>query len=171
MTRVVLFAFVAARVQFDPGGPGFVTTLAPDPAQPQLDVIQLCPSSSGSGLSTLLSSAGMLISPVSALLRWDTVCFFIAIEKYKLGARKAPLYDYACVRCWFTKGLHAAIDGLLIDVACCLCCLVVFLCCAGLSDRVFPGVPGISRIKTDICPDYVNMAIPHLFVIANGRFN
>ena len=24
--RVVLFAFVAARVQFDPGGPGFVTT-------------------------------------------------------------------------------------------------------------------------------------------------
>ena len=73
MIRVVLFAFVAARVQFDPGGPRFVTTLAyrtPDPALPQLDVIQLCPSSSGSGLLTLLSSAcaGMLISPVSALL-------------------------------------------------------------------------------------------------------
>ena len=36
---------MAARVQFDPGGPGFVTTHAyrtPDPAQPQLDVIQLC---------------------------------------------------------------------------------------------------------------------------------
>ena len=75
--RVVLFAFVAARVQFNPRGPGCVTTPAygtPDPAQPQSDVIQLCPSSSGSGLSTLLSSAVMFISPVSALLRWDFVC-------------------------------------------------------------------------------------------------
>ena len=63
---------MAARVQFVLGEPGFVTTLAyrtPDPAQPQLDVIQVCPSSSGSALSTLLSSAGMLISPVSVLLR------------------------------------------------------------------------------------------------------
>ena len=69
MIRVVLFAFVVARIQFDPGGPGFVTTHAyrtPDPAQPQLDVIQLFPSSSGSGLSTFLSSASMLISLVSA---------------------------------------------------------------------------------------------------------
>ena len=40
-------------------------------------------------------------------------------------ARKGPLYGYTCVRCWYTKGLHAAIDGLLIYVACCLCCLVV----------------------------------------------
>ena len=117
-----------------------MTTLAnrtSDLAQVQLDVIQLCPSSSGSGLSTLLSSAGMLISLVSVLLRWDLVCNFGAIERYKLGARKGPPYGYACVRCWYTKGLHAAIDGLLIDVACCLCCLVVLLCCAGLSDRVF----------------------------------
>ena len=134
-----VFAFVAARVQFDPAGPGFVTTLA----HRTPDVIQLCPSSSGSGLSTLLSSAGMLISPVSALLR--------AIERYKLGARKGPLYGYACVRCWYSKGLYAAIDGLLIDVACCLCCLVVLLCCAGLSDRVFrcsgchTCSPGVSR--------------------------
>ena len=168
MMRIVLFAFVAARVQFDPGGPGFVTTLAyraPDPAQPQLDVIQLCPSSSGSGLSTLPSSAGMLISPVSALLRWDFVCNFRAIERYKLGARKGPLYGYACVRCWYTKGLHAAIDGLLIDVV--RPSVPVFR-----MSHLFPGsVPGMSRIKTYICPSYMNMAIPHLFVIANGRFN
>ena len=44
-----------------------------DPAQPQSDVIQLFPSSPGSGLSTLLSNVVMLISPVSALLRWDFV--------------------------------------------------------------------------------------------------
>ena len=29
---------------------------------------------------------------------------------------------------------------------------------------------GMSRIKTDSCPDYMNMAIPHVFVIAKGRF-
>ena len=90
--RVVLFVFVAARVQFDLGGPGFVTIIhwirpsykrTADPAQPQLDVIQLFPSSSGSGLSTLLSSAVMLISPLSALLRWDFVCNFRAIERNK----------------------------------------------------------------------------------------
>ena len=41
--RVVLCRFVAARVQFDPGGPKFVTARAsrtPVSAQPQLDVIQ-----------------------------------------------------------------------------------------------------------------------------------
>ena len=79
---VVLFALVAARVQFDPGGPGFVTTLVYRTtvfAQPQLDVIQLCPSSSRSGWSTLLSGAGMLLSAVSALLRWDVLCNFRAI--------------------------------------------------------------------------------------------
>ena len=134
--RVVLLALVAARVQFDPGGPGFVTTLAYRalvPAQPQLDVIQLCPSSSRSGWSTLLSGTGMLLSAVSALLRWDFLCNFRAIERCGLAAHKGPLYGYyACVRCWYTKGHHAAIDGLLIDVG----CLVVFLCCSGLSDRV-----------------------------------
>ena len=84
--RVALFAFVAARVQFDPGGPGFVTAPAyrtPDPAQPQSDVFHICPSSSGSGLSTLLSSAVMLISLVSALLRLDLVCKLRAIERCK----------------------------------------------------------------------------------------
>ena len=51
--------------------------------------------------------------------------------------------------------------------------------CSGVSDvtpvpREYPGVlPGVSvmtRIKTDICLCYMNMDIPHLFVIANGRF-
>ena len=61
--RVALCAFVAARVQFDPGGPKFVTARAsrtPVSAQPQLDVIQLCLSSSSSGWLSLLSGAGML---------------------------------------------------------------------------------------------------------------
>ena len=67
MIRVVSFALVAARVQFDLGGPAFVTTLAyRAPAQPQLDVIKLCPSSSRSGWSTLLSGAVMLLLAVSA---------------------------------------------------------------------------------------------------------
>ena len=112
--------------------------------------IQLFPSSSGSGLSTLLFCAVMLISPVSALLPWDFVCNFRAIKRHN-WAHKGPLYGYTCVRCWYTKGLHAAIDGLLIYVACCLCCLVVLLCCAGLSDRMFrcsgcdTCSPGVSR--------------------------
>ena len=95
----------------------------------------------------------MLITAVSALLRWDFVCNFRAIERYQLGAHKGPLYGYAYVRCWYTKGLHAAIDGLLIDVACCLCCLVAFLCCAGLSDRVFQcsGVPDVTPVPRE-CP-------------------
>ena len=94
MIRVVLFALVATRVQFDPGGPGFVTTLAyrtPVSAQPQLDVIQLYPSSSRSGWSTLFSGAGMLLSAVSALLRWDFLCNFRAIDRCGLGAHKGPL--------------------------------------------------------------------------------
>ena len=96
----------------------------------------------------------MLLSAVSALLRWDFLCNFRAIERCGMGAHNGPLYGYACVQCWYTKGHYAAIDGLLIDVACCLWCLVVFLYCAGLSDRVFhmshlfPGsVPGMSRIN------------------------
>ena len=67
MIRVVLCAFVADRVHFDPGGPTFVTTLAsraPVSAQPQLDVIRLCLSSSRSGWLCLLSGAGVLLSAV-----------------------------------------------------------------------------------------------------------
>ena len=82
--RVVLCAFVAARVQFDMGGPKFVTTLAsrtPVSAQPQLDMIQLCPSSSRSGWSTPHSGAGMLQLAVSALLRWDFLCNIRAIAR------------------------------------------------------------------------------------------
>ena len=99
---IVLFAFVAASVQFDPRVPEFVTTLASRTqvsAQPQLDVIQLCPSSSRSGWSTLLSGAGMLLSAVSALLRWDFLCYIRAMARCGLGAHKGPLYGYACVRC------------------------------------------------------------------------
>ena len=39
------------------------------------------------GLLTLLSSVVMLISPVSALLRWDFVCKFRVIERYTLWAK------------------------------------------------------------------------------------
>ena len=71
--RVVLCAFVAAGVQFDSGGPKFVTTLAsrtPVSAQPQLDVIHLCLwSSSEIRVVSLLSGSGMLLSAVFALLR------------------------------------------------------------------------------------------------------
>ena len=70
--RVALCAFVAGRVQFDPGGPIFVTARAsrtPVSEQPQLDVIQLCLSSSRSGWLSLLSGAGILPSAVSVLLR------------------------------------------------------------------------------------------------------
>ena len=61
--RVVLCAFMTARAQFDPGGPIFVTarvSRTPISAQPQLDVIQLCLTSSG--WLCLLSGAGMLPS-------------------------------------------------------------------------------------------------------------
>ena len=71
--RVALCAFVAARFQFDPGGPKFVTACVsrtPASAQPQWDVIQLCLSSQRSGWLSLPSEAGMLLLVVSLLFRW-----------------------------------------------------------------------------------------------------
>ena len=87
------FVIRAARVQFDPGEPKFVTTRAsrtPVSAQPQLDVIQWCLSSSRSGWLSLLSGAGMLLSTVSVLLRWDFLCF-MTIARCRLRAHKGPL--------------------------------------------------------------------------------
>ena len=123
----------------------------PVSAQPQLDVSQLCPSSSRSGWSTLHSGAGMLLSAVSALLRWDILCNIRAMARCELRAHKGPLYEYACVRSEYTKGHHAVIDEWLFSEACCMWCLVVLICCAGLSDRVFrcsgchAYSPGVSR--------------------------
>ena len=76
--RVVMCAFMTARVQFDPGGPKFVTTRAsrtPVSAQPQLDVIQLCLTSSRSGWLSLISGAGKLPSAVSVSLQRE---FFVS---------------------------------------------------------------------------------------------
>ena len=58
--------------------------------------VQFFPPSSGSGLSTLLFCAVMLISPVSALLQWDFVCNFRAIKRYKLGTQRATIRLYMC---------------------------------------------------------------------------
>ena len=80
---VVLCAFMTARVQFDPGGPKFVTARAsrtPVSAQPQLDVIQLCPTSLRSRLLSLLSGAGMLASAVSVSLQRD---FCVLLERLR----------------------------------------------------------------------------------------
>ena len=178
--RVVVFAFVAASVQFDPGGPEFVTILAsrtPGPGQPLLDVIQLWRDPGGRLFSRELACCS---SAVSALLRWDFLSNIRAMARCGLGAHKGPLYGYACVRCGYTNGHHTEIDGLLIDVACCLWCLVVLLCCAGLSDRVFrcSGCHTYARVcPGDVpdndcyCPASMNMASLHLFALANGRFN
>ena len=97
----VLCEFMAARVQFDHGEPKLVTARAsrtPVCPQPQLDVIQLCLSSSKSGWLSLLSGAGMLPSAVSVLLRRDFLCIIRTIARRRLRAQKGPLYDYACVR-------------------------------------------------------------------------
>ena len=138
--HVVVCAFVAARVQFDPGGPTFVTTRAsrtPVSAQPQLDVIQCCLSSSRSGWVSILSGAGMFLSAVSVLLRWDFLCIIRTIARCRLRARNGPLYDYACVRSEYTNGHQTVMDEWLFSEACCMWCVVVLICCAGLSDRVF----------------------------------
>ena len=82
--RVVLCALMTARIQFDSGGPNFVTARAsrtPLSAQPQLDVIQLCPSSSGSGWLSLHSGAGMLPSAMSLLIQRDFLCIIRMIAR------------------------------------------------------------------------------------------
>ena len=103
----------------------------------------------------------MLLSAVSALFRWDCLCNITAIARCRLRAHKGPLYDYACVRSEYTNGHQTVIDEMLFSEACCMWCLVVLICCAGLSNRVFrcsgnrlfPGcVPGMSRIMTVIDP-------------------
>ena len=173
--RVALCAFVVAIVQFDPGEPKFVTTLAsrtPISAQPQLDVIQLCPSSSRSGWWTLHSGAGMLLSAVSALLRWDFLCNIRAIGRCGLGEHKGPLYDYACVGSEYTKRHHTVIDEWLFSEACCMWCLVVLLCYTGLSTRVFRMshlFPGDFPHDDCYCPGCMNMASLQLF--AGGQFD
>ena len=158
--QVVLCAFVAARVQFDLGGPKFVTTRASRTlvsAQPQLDVIQLCLSSSRSGWLSLLSGAGMHLSAVSVLLRWDFLCIIRTIARCRLRAQKGPLYDYACVRSEYTNGHHTVIDEWLFSGTCCIWCLVVLICCAGLSDRVFRCSVShhIPRVCPGVFPAYV----------------
>ena len=77
--RVALCAFMTSRVQFDPGGPQYVTARASRTlvsAQPQLDVIQLCLSSSGSGWLSLHSGAGMLPSAVSLSIQRDFFVYY-----------------------------------------------------------------------------------------------
>ena len=136
----------------------FVTKHAsrtPVSAQPQLDVIQLCLSSSRSGWLSLLSGAGMLLSAGSVLLRWDFLCIIRTIARCRLRAQKGPLYDYACVRSEYTNGHHTVIDEWLFRGTCCIWCLDELICCSGLSDRVFRCsrshhiprcVPGMSRL-------------------------
>ena len=132
--RIVLFAFVAARVQFDPGGPGFVTTLAyhtPVRAQPQLDVIHR--------------------DPGGRLFSLEMACYFRRCLHCFGGTFCVILEPRATIRlCICTVLLHkrpsCSIDGLLIDVACCLWSSV--LSCS-----------------------YVALDCLHLFALANGRFN
>ena len=153
--RVVLCAFMAARVQFDPGGPKFVTAHASRTlvsTQPQLDVIQLCLSSSRSGWLSLLSGAGMFPSAASVSLRRDFLCIIRTILRHRLRAQKGPLYDYACVRSEYTNGHQTVIDEGLFSGTCCMWCLDVLRCCAGLSDRVFRCF-GSHHIPRDILRD------------------
>ena len=97
----------------------------------------------------LLSGAGMLPSAVSVLLRRDFLCIIRMIAKRRLRAQKGPLYDYACVRSEYTNGHQTVIDEGLFSGTCCIWCLDVLRCCAGLSDRVF----GCSHIPRDIPRD------------------
>ena len=107
----------------------------------------------------------MLLSAVSALLWWDCLCNITVIAGCRLRAYKGPLYDYACVRSEYTNGHQTVIDEMLSSEACCMWCLVVLICCAALSDRVFwcsgchayslgvsRGCPGMSRMMTVIDP-------------------
>ena len=82
----------------------------PVSAQPQLDVVQLCISSSRSGWLSLLSGAGMLPSAVSVSLQRDFLCIIRTIARRRLRAQKGPLYDYACVRSEHTNGHQTVID-------------------------------------------------------------
>ena len=121
----------------------------PVSAQPQLDVIQLYPSSSRSGWLSLLSGAGMVPSAVSVLLRRDFLCIIRTVARCRLRAQKGPLYDYACVRSEYTNGHQTVIDEGLFSGPCCIWCLDVLICCAGLSDRVF-RCSGSHHITRDI---------------------
>ena len=98
---------MAARVQFDPGGPKFVTTLAsrtPVSAQPQLDVIHRHGYLGGRLFTRELACY------FRRCLRWDFLCNISAMLRCELGAHKGPLHDYACVRSEYTKGQHTVID-------------------------------------------------------------
>ena len=88
--------------------------------QPQLDMIQLCLSSSRSGWLSLLSGAGMLPSAVSVLLRWDFLCVIRTIARCRLRAQKGPLHDYACIRSEYTNGHQTVIDEGVFSGTCCI---------------------------------------------------
>ena len=98
----------------------------------------------------------MLPSAVSVLLRWDFLCIIRTIARCRLRAQKGPLYDYACVRSEYTNGHQTVVDEWLFSGACCtgIWCLVVFICCAGLSDRVFrcSGSHHIPRVYPGVVP-------------------
>ena len=138
----VLFAFVAARVQIYLGGPEFVTTLV-------VSYTGSCPAAVG---RDPVMPIVIEIRVVDSSL-WSWHANFGGVCVASVGPLCGILKPLRYTNWEHTKGHyalmhHAAIDGLLIDVACCLWCLV-FLCCAGLSDRVFrcsgvfvPVVPG-----------------------------